>query len=77
MVGERSGFAPTNDGEGRSDNEPDRRCDHEASVLALEQHTRSRERVKPQEAGAHQEGERDEQEANVAAAMRSLTHREG
>ncbi len=33
--------------------------------------------MKPEEAGAHEEGERDKEEASIAAAMRGLARRKG
>jgi hypothetical protein len=33
--------------------------------------------VKPEESSAHEEGERDEEETSIAAAVRRLTRREG
>jgi hypothetical protein len=63
--------------EDRRDHEPDRGGDHEAGILAIEQHAGGCQRVEPEEAGAHEEGERDKKEASVAVAVGRLARREG
>jgi hypothetical protein len=59
-------------GEDRRERETDLGRDHEARIRALEQYARCRQRVKPEEAGADEEGERDEEEAGVGASRRRL-----
>ena len=61
--------------EGAGEQQPDGRRDHEARVLAADEHTRRRERVQGEEARAGDEGEPDQEQAGVAPAQRGLTDR--
>ena len=63
-------------GEDRAQEEPERRGDLEAGVLARDEDARRGEGVEPEEPGADQERERDEQDARVAPPRRGLAHEE-
>ena len=64
-------------GEGRREEQTDRRRDHEAGVRMVEQDLRRRERVQREEPGARDQRERDQEQTRVRSPTCRLARDEG
>jgi hypothetical protein len=65
---------PRDGREAAAEKEPDRRCDDEAGVLAVEHDAWRRERVQCEKPSRREERESDKEHPGIAAPARDLAH---